>query len=142
LIVGTSIPISTIIYFNQGWLSFAMFSFLPLCLLMIFGFGLYAESKAILELNDTTAIFHYHLFSNDKGLRGLNWKGLAIARKDVKQIMFSSIPRSINTAETVWVTFFLKDGRSFETHFEFYGKANKLDIIHHFEQWNQQNTID
>lgn len=88
------------------------------------------EYKGILEIGKDRIVFHYKVFSQERGLRGLNWKGLTIFWNDIKAVEIKlSLGDYIVSADTHFVSFFLKDGRIFTTTFFHFGKDKEYEIL-------------
>jgi len=116
--------------YNTIWMFFFLFLFLG----GIFLFAAISEYRSYLEIDSDKIVFHYMVFSKDKGLRGLNRKGLPIYWKDVSAIRANLVKGDhIQSADTVFVTFLLRDMRLFETTFFHFGKDMERDILSKIE---------
>lgn len=136
-VVALGIPLTIYAGFRDDWMMAVILGLSFFLLILIFGLSLIAEAKSILECGDTLIVFHYPLFSEDKEFRGLHRKGLAVAKRDVSKVLIGFIPGTWVSQSTKWVTFVLKDGRTFDTHFAFYGTVSEDEILKRLEAWNQ-----
>ena len=99
-------------------------------LFILFGTIYLIERKANLVITNVSITFYYHLFSRDKGYRGLNRRGLEILFRDIKYIgvqMTQGIPLLANPSKKV--SFIMKDGSSFSTYFFHFGSESEEEII-------------
>jgi len=121
---------SIIFIIEEEYYKIILMSFILIFIGGLFLFISLSEHRSYLEIDNEKIIFHYMVFSKDKGLRGLNRKGLSINWKDVKVIKIRHIKGDkILSADTNFITFFLRDSRIFETTFFHFGKEKDREII-------------
>lgn len=100
------------------------------------------EWSSYLEIDPNKIVFHYKVFSKDKGLKGFNRKGLSVDWNDVKLIKIRHMSQDrILSSDTNFVTFFLKDSRIFETTFFHFGKTKEHEILSKIQSYAPKQLV-